>query len=270
MAVDKELWKKSFGALDPSQLPSWPCPSCGKTQVVLENKTLIYRRNKVQYRSDDFNKEDFEERSFLGVVIALATAYEKLQFVQHKFVGFLICKDCGEAIGFGGRAEVPRETANRPTYLSTRLYPEYFSPPLPFFSLDARYPASVRQNFVRSFGLAFNDAASSANAIRQGVECLLDEMAVPKLDERKSRLSLFDRIKKLGEKNAEVAVLLDGIRFLGNEGSHTGKVVREDLIRAFEVIEHVLDEIFIRSEARKKVLESSKGLAETYKPNKQQ
>lgn len=270
MAVDEELWKKSFGALDPQLLPNWPCPSCGKSQVALDNKTLIYRRNKVQYHSDDFKKEDFGERSFLGIVLAFASAYEKLQFVQYKFVGFLNCKNCGESIGFGGRAEIPRETANRPTYLSTRLYPEYFSPPLPFFTLDARYPASVRQNFVRSFGLAFNDAASAANAIRQGVETLLDEMSVPKLDERKGRLSLFDRINKLGETNAEVAELLDGIRFLGNEGSHTGKVVREDLIRAFEVIDHVLDETFIRSEARKKVLESSKGLAKTYKPTKQQ
>jgi len=268
MAVDEELWKNSFGALDPKKLPNWPCPSCGKTQLSLDNKTLIYRQNKVQYPSDDFKKEDFGEMTFLGFVIAFASAYEKLQYVQHKFVGFLICKDCGETIGFGGRAEMPRSTPDRPTYLSTRLYPEYFSPPLPFFTLDARYPASVRQNFIRSFGLTFNDAASAANAIRQGIESLLDEMAVPKADERKGRLSLFERIKKYGETNAEYAELLDGIRFLGNEGSHTGKVVREDLIRAFEVVDHVLDEIFIRSAVRKRALESSRGLAKSYKPNK--
>lgn len=268
MAVDEELWKKSFGALDPKMLPNWPCPSCGKTKVVLDNKAIVYRQNKVQYPPDDFKKEDFEERTFLGFVIAFASAYEKLQYVQHKFVGFLICKDCGEPIGFGGRAEIPRETANRPTYLSTRLYPEYFSPPLPFFTLDDRYPTSVRQNFVRAFGLTFNDAASAANAIRQGVESLLDELDVPKVGERKGRLSLFDRIEKFGETNAECAELLDGIRFLGNEGSHAGKVVREDLIRAFEVVDHVLEEIFIRSQTRKRVLESSRGLAKAYKPGK--
>lgn len=268
MAVDEDLWKESFGALDPKKLPNWPCPSCGKTHVAIDNKTLIYRQNKVQYSSDDFKREDFEERTLLGFVVAFASAYEKLQYVQHKFVGFLICKDCGEAIGFGGRAEIPRSIQDRPTYLSTRLYPEYFSPPLPFFTFDARYPDSVRQNFIRAFGLAFSDAASAANAIRQGVESLLDEMAVPKMDERKGRLSLFERIKKLGETNAELAELLDGIRFLGNEGSHTGKVVREDLIRAFGVVDHVLDEVFIRSEVRKRALESSKGLAKAYKPNR--
>lgn len=268
MAVDKELWKKSFGALDPNGFPSWPCPNCGKTQLALDKNALIYRQNKVQYPSDEFKKEDFEERTFLGFVIAFASAYEKLQFVQHKFVGFLVCKNCGESIGFGGRAEIPRETVNRPIYLSTRLYPEYFSPPLPFFTLDSRYPASVRKNFIRAFGLVFNDTALASNAIRQGVESLLDELAVPKVGDRKNRLSLYDRIKKFGETNTECSELLDGIRLLGNEGSHTGKVVRDDLILAFEVVEHVLDEIFIRSETRKRVLESSRGLAETYKANK--
>lgn len=266
MAVDEVLWKNSFGAIDPQKLPNWPCPSCGKAQLALDSKALIYRQNKVQYPSEDFKKEDFEERTLLGFVIAFASVYEKLQYVQHKFLGFLICKDCGESIGFGGRAEIPRATPGRPTYLSTRLYPEYFSPPLPFFTLDDRYPAGVRKNLIRSFGLAFNDAASAANAIRHGVESLLDELAVPKENGRKGRLSLFDRIRIFGETNAGSAEFLEGIRFLGNEGSHTGKVIREDLIKAFEVVDHVLDEIFIRSEVRKRVLESSRGLAKTYKP----
>lgn len=267
MAVDEELWKKSFGALDPNALPSWPCPSCGKAKVALDKKSLIYRQNKVQYHSDDFKKEDFEESLLLGILLALAKAFEKMQFAQNKFVGFLICKECGESIAFGGRAELPRETGNPSTLLSTRLYPEYFSTPLPFFPLDDRYPVSVRRCFVRSFGFAFNDAASAANAIRQGTESLLDELLVPRLDERKNRMSLFDRIKKFGETNKDCAELIDGIRFLGNEGSHSGKVNRLDLISAFAVIDHVLDEIFVRSDARRKALESSKGLANTYKKN---
>lgn len=268
MAIDAEIWKKSFGALDPDSLPNWPCPSCGKSNLILEKKAIVYRRNKNQYPPEDFKKEGFEENSFLGFVIALASAYEKLQYVQHKFVGILVCNECGESIGFGGRAEIPRETANRTTYLTTRLYPEYFSPPLPIFSLDDRYPISVRKNFIRSFGLTFNDAASAANAIRQGIESLLDELSVPNKDKGNSRLSLFKRIEIFREANVECAELLDGIRFLGNEGSHTGKVVREDLIMAFEVVDHVLDEIFIRAEIKKKALERSRGLAKAYKPNR--
>jgi hypothetical protein len=60
--------------------------------------------------------------------------------------------------------------------------------------------------------------------------------------------------------------MLDAIRFLGNEGSHPGKVNRADLVAAFEVVDHVLDEVFVRSKVRKKVLASSKNIAEAYRP----
>ncbi|MDD5300905.1 MAG: DUF4145 domain-containing protein [Gallionella sp.] len=266
MAVDVELWHKSFGALDPKALPSWPCPSCGKASVILDSKTLVYRPNKTQYNPEAFKKEDFEESMLLGILKAFATAYEQMQWVQHKFVGFLKCKDCGESISFAGRVEIPRETANRPTSLNIRLYPEYFSPPLPFFLLDSQYPVSIRERFNRSFGFAFNDAASAANAIRQGVESILDELGVPRVEQGKSRLSLYDRIRKFSEINKECAELLDAIRFLGNEGSHAGKVNRADVVAAFEVVDHVLDEVFVRSKVRKKVMKSSKDIAKTYRP----
>lgn len=266
MTVDEKLWNKSFGALDPKDLPHWPCPNCGKMSLVLDRKTLIYRPNKTQYNSDDFKKEDFEESLWLGILKGLAIAIQKMQWVQHKFVGFLTCKDCGESISFSGRAEIPRETANGSTYLSTLLYPEYFSPPLPFFTLDNHYPPSVRQSFIRAFGFVFNDAASAANSIRQGIELILDEFDIPRGEQGKSRLPLYDRIKIFSETNKECAEMLDAIRFLGNEGSHQGKVNRADLVAAFEVVDHVLDEVFVRSKVRKKVLASSKNIAETYRP----
>jgi len=266
MAIDVELWKKSFDALDPKSLPSWPCPECGKSSLVFDNKTIIYKQNKSQYNPNDFKKEDFEENLLLGILMALVTAYEKMQWVQHKFVGFLKCKGCGESVAFGGRAEIPQKNPNGSTYLSTRLYPEYFSPPLPFFSLDNRYPSSVRQSFTRSFGFVFNDTASAANAIRQGIESILDEIGISRGEQGKRKLALYDRIELFSVSNKGCAELLDGIRFLGNEGSHSGKVNRADVISAFGVIDHVLEEVFIRSEVRKKVLESSKNIANTYRP----
>lgn len=265
MAVNANLWKRTFGALDPSSLPAWPCPTCGSTKLVLNSKSILYRPNKVQFSSEDFKKDDFELNTFLGVLNAFAHVYEKLQFVQHKFIGYLICSECGESIMISGRAEIPKEVSNKPTQYSTRIYPEYFSPPLNFFFLDKRYPLSVRQNFIRSFSLTLNDVASASNAMRQGIESLLDELFIPRENERNKRLTLSDRLDRFGETYAECAEMLEGVRILGNEGSHTGKVIREDLIQAFEVIDHVLEEIFIRQIARRKMLESSKNLANTYK-----
>lgn len=265
MTIDKDLWDKSFGALDPSSLPSWPCPACGNS-LVLDRNSLNYRKNAVQYNPADFQNENFEENLWLGLLTAFATAYEKMQWIQHKFVGFLECKSCGETIAFSGRAEIPRKGTSQASYLKTKIYPEYFSPPLPFFSLDNRYPTSIKQSINKSFGLVFNDAASAAGSIRQAIESLLDELGIPRDSQDKRRLTLHDRIKKFGDVNKEHAELLDAIRFLGNEGSHSGKINRKDLISAFEVLDHVLDEIFIRLEIRKKIMESGKDLADTYRP----
>ena len=270
MAVDENLWNESFGALDPGSLPKWPCPSCGKNALELDKKKIIYIQNKNQYRPEDFKKEDFEESIWLGIFKTIATVYEKFQYFQHKFVGFLTCKECGESVSFIGRAEIPIELSGQHTYRTTQLYPEYFSPPLHFFPLDKRYPVSIQQNLIRSFSFAFNDAASAASAIRQSIESLLDEVKIENEDDRGRRLSLFDRIQKLGGENKQHADLFDAIRFLGNEGSHSGRVNRSDLIAAYVVVDHILDEIFIRPEVRNKVLKSGRDLTNAYKPDSKQ
>ena len=119
-------------------------PSCGKTNVgaSITMDSIDIGRTRFRYHSDEFKKEDFEERSFLGYVIAFATAYEKLQFVQHKFIGFLICENCGESIVFGGRAECTERNSQstdlpeRLGYIRNISHCYYI-----FLLLDDRYPA---------------------------------------------------------------------------------------------------------------------------------
>ena len=39
------------------------------------------------------------------------------------------------------------------------------------------------------------------------------------------------------------------VKWIGNEGSHPGSVSRDDLLDAFQLVEHLLDEIFINRRA---------------------
>jgi hypothetical protein len=39
------------------------------------------------------------------------------------------------------------------------------------------------------------------------------------------------------------------VKWIGNEGSHPGSVLREQLLDAFQLVEHLLDEIFINRRA---------------------
>ncbi len=266
MAIDKELWLKSFHVLYVDSLPAWPCPRCETGKLSLVSDSLVFRKNPTQYTPAAFQREDFTDNMVLNILGVMVSALEKMQWEQHKFVGFLECKDCMEAVAVSGRAEKFRQSANADRPPSTRIYLEYFSPPLPIIPLDSRYPDNVRQCVARASGYIFNDAGAAASTTRQAVELLLDSLRIPAVDSDGRRLSLHNRIVSFGKTHKDYADLLDSIRFIGNEGTHSGKVERADVLAGFEVLDHVLEEIFVRSEIRKKITESGKGLKEAYRP----
>ena len=79
------------------------------------------------------------------------------------------------------------------------------------------------------------------------------------------RLSLHARIelfanknpKKNPNKNADVGEKLLAIKWLGNTGSHSDTLKHEDVLDAFELFSHALDEIFEETSVRLKKLSSS-------------
>lgn len=57
-------------------------------------------------------------------------------------------------------------------------------------------------------------------------------------------MSLGDRIKLVPEKSTE-HVLLDAIRWLGNDGSHSDSIINHsDVEQAFSIIELLVEELF--------------------------
>ena len=69
---------------------------------------------------------------------------------------------------------------------------------------------------------------------------------------KRKLLPLHDRIIKFKPKNAAAAETLLAIKWLGNESSHaaTAGLVFEDLLDAYELFEHAIDQIYVKRDKK--------------------
>jgi hypothetical protein len=63
------------------------------------------------------------------------------------------------------------------------------------------------------------------------------------------RISLHERIGILKLRAASVVDALLAIKWVGNAGSHLGQLTRDDVFDAFDILETVLDDLFVRNRA---------------------
>ena len=63
-------------------------------------------------------------------------------------------------------------------------------------------------------------------------------------------LSLHARIDLFRQTNPDLADALMAVKWIGNAGSHSRPIMREDLLDGYELMEHVLDELFVQREKR--------------------
>ena len=59
-------------------------------------------------------------------------------------------------------------------------------------------------------------------------------------------LNLHRRIEPLKVRNAGVADALFAIKWVGNSGSHVGNLTRDDVFDAYDILEEVLSELFVK------------------------
>jgi Domain of unknown function (DUF4145) len=138
-------------------------------------------------------------------------------------------------------------------------YEDYFSPrfcsPMPdIIDLPMKCSDPIKSELRSSFTLFWSNPAACASRIRVGLEQLMNHMGVPKRRKnsngRYSDLTLHARIDAFAAKEASIGNQLMALKWLGNTGSHDGRVSRTDLLDAFEILEHALNEIFERRSAR--------------------
>ncbi|MEM9668642.1 MAG: DUF4145 domain-containing protein [Pseudomonadota bacterium] len=137
------------------------------------------------------------------------------------------------------------------------FYPEFIHPSPSLISLVEETPQDVAEEVVRASALVWADTSSSANKLRLTAERVLTALKIKrsKISNGKRRpLTLNERIALLPHKYLELGELLHSIRFLGNHGSHenASSVDRNDLLNAFEIMEHVVEVAFSKKAKRVK------------------
>ncbi|MDT4870378.1 hypothetical protein FQZ97_1054550 [compost metagenome] len=132
------------------------------------------------------------------------------------------------------------------------LRPKNFFPSLKFIICPPATPKEVQANLEAAAALYYAYPSASCNSLRMAAEEVLTSLGVPEPPPGEF-VSFGNRIKKLPEDSNEYN-LLDAIRWLGNEGSHSGSsITHKDAEHAFEVIDLLIEECY--SDRKKKIHE---------------
>jgi hypothetical protein len=272
MYLSKEVWVSVVNEeLEIGKLPMLPCSCCHR--VLLEVKRELVKLFEVVKR----NPPDFSKISVAvngNLIDALAAAAESIAEAttrRFRFSATLICPGCREPTIVAGDAKT-RGPDGGPVYIRIKnTWPE-----LQVFELKSTYPAGVTSEIQKSFIPFLRDAASTGSRVRTAIELLLDELKVARLRtqedgqvKRKQNgtpltLSLSERLKELENREPYVAKLLGAIKQLGNEATHGGDLLYSDLLDAFDLMHHVLEELYVERPKRLAKLQTSKHISNKY------
>lgn len=241
---------------------SLPCPYCN-TGVL-------------QIKKESFHVEKTKVAKFLLDQVGT------LEFDGFKFAAALTCKNCDDLTMMAGTAslveyhhdecgseecrterqerlengDVSWNDIAQGQHYHHHYEIKYIDPPINIIKLSSKVPEDIQKVLQESFSLFWLDAASAGNKIRVALELFMNFVGIAK-EKGKERLTLKQRARAFGEIEGEkwkkLSDLLDAIRWLGNEAVHTGYLSREDVLDAYDVLEHVLDEYFHKEEKERTV-----------------
>ena len=228
--MQKEIWKSSIGD---EKCPPWPCPSCGAGVVTIEPGSFKHAPTKASLADSD---EDWWGP----------------ENVVHSFVAWGKCSNASCAEGFSlsgtGSVEVGPDEQGSPEY-QDYFELRYCHPSLRLIDLPKQCPQGVSDSLAYAFALYWVDRPATAGRIRVAVERLLDHLGVPSKTTNGGYLSLDKRIDAFSKGDPVIGAHLMALKWLGNVGSHTDYVSTDDLLDAFEILEHVLGEVIDKKSA---------------------
>ena len=231
--MNRLILKRSFTLANPSE---WKCPTCGNG--ILKIKKDAFKSGEIAL-SRDHSLEAWE-----------------LEWVSYAFSCVLICNNsqCEEYVSCTGTGSADVEHFENEDgsvdseYIESYL-PKYFEPHLRPIDIPDGCPKSVSKPLEESFKLFFCSPGASLNCVRMATEELLSYLKVPRChvaNNKMTFISLHRRIDLLPEKYSELKDLILAVKWLGNAGSHSnGDVTIDDVMDSYEMIEHVLQEIYV-------------------------
>jgi hypothetical protein len=173
------------------------------------------------------------------------------EFERSRFAGLLRCDSptCRDPVSVTGtlRSEGRKVGCDEYETVTTYWVTTVSPPPLPYPISDS-VPSAIGSRLRSAAGLLWSDHDAAANKIRQAVEALLDERRVKKYPRNGPRkpIPLHARITDFSAKYKSAAQHLLAIKWIGNAGSHDGGLSRSDVLDALDLMEEVLEEVYVR------------------------
>ena len=230
MGEKRDLWVEEF-ELD--GMPPHSCPRCRHGYISIVPDTLHEETiaDSQRYLRETDNDPEFDYR---------------------RFSCLLRCnnRDCQEVIVMAGKSRHELyfvEEIGEMKYKT--LYAPTFIQPGPMLAdIPIGTPKPVDDALRDGFTLFWSDLGSSANKLRIAAERLMDAKKVPttQLNRHRKRVlrNLSNRIDFYAQANPHHKLFLDALRWVGNQGSHTGDVDRDDLITGYELMQEGLRELY--------------------------
>lgn len=237
MTIVNDLWKTTFKAI-----PSWPCPSCQVSVIVLQSESLRRMETKES--------------------ISAFAHHCNQTWVDERFSALMRCQNesCGQVVSMGGNV-IYEEDYNDEGLLenfSENFEPKFLHPAPKLFPISGGCPYDVGEELERAFGLFWFDTGASANGLRKATEALLNDLKIKRYiintKRKRDELKLHTRIEKFAIRNKEAAELLMAIKWLTNAGSHlaTTAIPRHELLNGFDLFHGVIEMIYDKRAAKLK------------------
>jgi hypothetical protein len=233
--MNRVLWT---GTLTQRNAPAWPCPTCRKGTLNLVPKSLIHKETVESSRAQGHPAWDPD--------------WTRYTFTAWVRCGHAACNEEFAVSGTGGIG--PEYHAGEGTTWEPYFTPKFSWPTLDIFDLPAKCPDEVKAQLRAGFALFWSDPPATASRVRVALERLMDHVGVAKRRRDKTGkfldLTLHSRIELFQKGEAAIGSQLMALKWLGNTGSHDGTVTHEELLDAFEILEHALAELIDRRSAK--------------------
>ena len=232
--MENGVWNQREWSVDAP--PSWRCPHCRHGVLCLEADTLKFAPT-----AQSPFITDYELPTLAG--------YEA------RFVCMFYCsdRDCADPASVAGTVRRKRTSYSDDdeSHQCVEMFaPTHIDPPPEMIDLPEAAPQKMADEIRCAFAQYWRSSSACATNIRRSIEFLLDHKGIPRAEERSSHhLTLDARLRKFKETQPDLAEKLLALKLLGNSGAHSSNVPHEDLVKAFDILEHVLEELFDRRSA---------------------
>ena len=221
-----------------SEITEYKCPHCQKGYLLLDKKYFFEKQygssiKKGTFKINDY-EEDYDDRFYLGTI-----------------AGQLKCNhpDCAEITSFIGQTKFftdcyDDENGREIEFPEKRIYFKYFVPPIHIIELKKEYPKELKEILLESFSLYFSSYSACINTLRILLEKLCELHGIKSTTNNCGYKKLGNKLKEL-KFDYKVKDLLEAIKWIGNDGSHSLEVIKkDDLDLTYRFIKKVLDEIY--------------------------